>query len=88
MPRVNFPPGFAVDALLVGALAALGTVVGMLYWVLLVRPHQLLGLWSGDDSWAEDLPHLGWLQSAGAVLVLLVGFFTGLAVAFLAATAN
>lgn len=71
-----------------GALAALGTVVGMLVWVLLVRPHQLLGLWSGDEHWGEDLPHLAWLQAAGALAVLLVGFFTGLAVAFLAATSG
>lgn len=80
-----------MDALLVGALAALGTVVGMLYWVLLVRPHNLIGLFSAprspDEAWEEDEDSTyDALRVIGAVLVLLVGFFTGLAVSFLAAT--
>lgn len=84
-----------MDVLLVGALAALGTVVGMLYWVLLVRPHNLLGLFSAPPGQAPELTDAAEhasdttyraLRVIGALLVLLVGFFTGLAVSFLAAT--
>ena len=74
-----------MDALLVGTLAALGTIVGMLYWVLLVRPASLLGLWG--DSWDDDeADTVSALRMIGGAFVLLVGFCTGLAVAFLAAT--
>ncbi len=87
---------FRMDALVVGALTATGTVTGMLFWLLLVRPDRLLGLLSDstDDphahrvEWFEDHPgQLVALRVTGAVVVLILGFLTGLAVAFLAGTA-
>lgn len=79
-----------MDALLVGALTAVGTVVGMLFWLLLVRPDALLALLSDSSSgsWFEQHPGmLRALRWTSAVLVLFLGFLTGLAVAFLAGTA-
>lgn len=75
--------------MVVGALTASGTVVGMLFWLALVRPDALLGLLSdtADVAWFEEHPAtLRALRVAGAVAVLVAGFVTGLAVAFLSGT--
>jgi hypothetical protein len=81
-----------MDALVVGLLTATGTVTGMLFWLLLVRPDRLLGLLSdapaSGGEWFEEHPgQLVALRVTGAVVVLILGFLTGLAVAFLAGTA-
>jgi hypothetical protein len=78
-----------LDALFVGTLTAVGAIVGMLYWLLLVRPDALLGLLSDapETGWFEHHPTtLRALRITGAALVLAIGFLTGLAVAFLAGT--
>ncbi len=78
-----------MDALYVGALTAVGTVAGMLYWLLLVRPDALLGLLSDapDAAWFEHHPTtLLALRATSGLVVLILGFLTGLAVAFLAGT--
>lgn len=74
---------------MVGALTALGTVAGMLFWLLLVRPDALLGLLSdaADPGWFQHHPTtLRALRITGGAVVLIAGFLTGLAVAFLAGT--
>lgn len=78
-----------MDALVVGGLTAAATVVGMLFWLLLARPEALLGLFSEQPpgEWFED--HAGslrMLRIAFALVVLILGFVTGLTVAFLAGT--
>ncbi|MCB9676564.1 MAG: hypothetical protein H6737_15715 [Alphaproteobacteria bacterium] len=78
-----------MDAVLVGLLTAVGTVAGMLFWLLLVRPDALLGLLSDrpDAEWFDQHPAtLGALRVTSGVVVLILGFLTGLAVAFLAGT--
>ena len=79
-----------MDALLVGSLAAVVTVASMLFWLLLVRPDALLGLLSDqpEGSWFEHHPTtLRALRLTGGLVVLILGFLTGLAVMFLASTA-
>lgn len=78
-----------MDALVVGGLTAAATVAGMLFWLLLARPEALLGLF-GEQSpgpWQDDHPAstTALRISLGAV-VLILGFVTGLTVAFLAGT--
>lgn len=78
-----------MDALFVGSLTAVGTVVGMLFWLLLVRPDALLGLLSDrpDAEWFDHHPAtLSALRLTVGAVVLILGFLTGLAVAFLAGT--
>ncbi|MEZ4316562.1 MAG: hypothetical protein R3F61_03635 [Myxococcota bacterium] len=78
-----------MDGLLVGALTAVGTVAGMLFWLLLVRPDALLSLLSDtpDAEWFEHHPTtLRALRLTSGLVVLIFGFLTGLAVAFLAGT--
>lgn len=84
-----------MDAVLVGALTGLAAVVGVLLWQLLVRPQASLAWWAGDgprrpdlDRWIEQ--HRGALRAlriAGAGIVFLLGFLTGLLLTFLRATA-
>ena len=78
-----------MDALVVGGLTAAGTVAGMLFWLLLARPEALLGLFSEQPpgDWFGDHPStLGALQITFGLMVGILGFVTGLTVAFLAGT--
>lgn len=79
-----------MDALVVGALTAAGTVAGMLFWLLLARPEALLGLFTEQPpgDWFDDHPvTLRALQVTFGFVVAILGFVTGLTVAFLAGTA-
>lgn len=79
-----------MDALVVGGLTAAATVAGMLFWLLLARPEALLGVFSEQPSgeWFDDHPStLGFLQTTFGIIVVILGFVTGLTVAFLAGTA-
>jgi hypothetical protein len=82
-----------MEALIVGFLTAITVSVGALFWQLLVRPEVLLTL-LGDRGAIEA----GWFkQHSGTltalrwttgVMVLLLGFFTGLTLTFLSSTGS
>lgn len=82
-----------MEAVLVGLLTASTLILGAALWYLLVRPDVLLSLLghgavTSEEGWFEEHPAaldaLRWVL-AGAVF--LMGFLTGLAVAFLGSTA-
>lgn len=78
-----------MDALVVGALTATATVAGMLFWLLLSRPEALLGLFSEQPpgEWFDEHPiTLQALQITFGFVVMILGFVTGVTVAFLAGT--
>jgi hypothetical protein len=79
-----------VDALLVGTRAGITVALGTVLWYLLVQPDLLLSaidLGGAEDDWiGAGSGTLRVLQIATAAVVFLMGFLTGLAVAFLAIT--
>ena len=79
-----------MTALVIGLLLALTITMGLLYWLLLVEPEQLLSLLPaepGQETWFEDHPRLLLaLRWAGGTVLLLLAFLSGLATAFLAGT--
>lgn len=77
-----------MDALVVGALSAVGAVCALVLWVLLVHPEVVLSLLRGEsEDWVAHHPGAvrGLRVALGAILVL-IGFLTGLSLTFLSGT--
>lgn len=76
-----------MDAMVIGSLTGSTAVVGVLLWQLRARPDLVLGV--HGETWSGHLAaSILALRLAGAVLLFLLGFLTGLAVAFLSATST
>ena len=82
-------PGKSAVGLAQDLLREFGSLRPLLFWLLLVRPDALLSLLSDtpDAEWFEHHPTtLRALRLTSGLVVLIFGFLTGLAVAFLAGT--
>jgi hypothetical protein len=80
-----------MDGVLVGALGAAAAVAALVSWLLLARPEAVAALLvpgaDSDHGWPARHPALfRTLQWAAAGLTVLLGFLTGLALAFLGGT--
>ncbi len=77
-----------MDAVLVGSLTALTAVAGVFWWQLMVHPDTLLHPFgTAEDGWFEHHPAaVRALRLVAGSLVFVLGFLTGLALAFLART--
>ena len=73
-----------------GVLMAVTLVLAGIYWKLLVRPEVLLSLWldGRQDGWFEEQHPAGLraLRWVTGVLLVVMGFLTGLAWSFLLST--
>lgn len=80
------------DVVLLALLCAAAFFTSALLWHLLVQPEVLLSSWDdaalSEGHAADPYPKaLRWLRVGLGAVVFLTGFLTGLALAFLAATA-
>ncbi|MFT7518255.1 MAG: hypothetical protein ACI9MC_000385 [Kiritimatiellia bacterium] len=73
----------ALDAVVVGGLAAATVAVSGWLWALLVDPDLVLGWLAGPTGWElTDSAGLRALQWTGGAVLVMLGFATGLAVSF------
>jgi hypothetical protein len=79
-----------MDGVLVGALGAAAAVAALFSWLLLARPEAVAGLLAhphdGEAVAARHPAIVRLLQVGAAGLTVLLGFLTGLALAFLGGT--
>jgi hypothetical protein len=82
-----------LEALIVGAAAAIGVSFGVFFWFLLVHPSLLMSVFSdsmlSDESWQEQSPFsLRMLRVLAGFVLFVFGFLTGLTLSFLSGTAS